>query len=213
MVNFRKLEEKWQKKWAEAKLGEANIDRKKKSFFMIFAYPGISGYLHVGHMRGYCYTDTITRYKRMKGYNVLFPVGTHATGNQAIAFAKKVKERNKEWIEYLKRNGCPEEKIKDLGDPLKVVEYFNNVYIEDYWKKFGFLADWRRFVCTINEDYKKFIQWQFKKLKDLGLIVQKPYYATFCPKCGPVAVDPSETDIQKGGNAEKNEYTLSLIHI
>ena len=65
---------------------------------MIFAYPGISGYLHVGHMRGYTYTDVITRYKRMRGYNVLFPVGTHATGNLAIAFLNKVKSGDEEWI-------------------------------------------------------------------------------------------------------------------
>ena len=55
----------------------------------------MSGYLHVGHMRGSVCADIIARYKRMIGYNVLFPVGTHASGNQAISFAKKVKEKDK----------------------------------------------------------------------------------------------------------------------
>ncbi len=207
-INFQKIEEKWQKKWQEKKIFEANRDEKKKKFFMIFAYPGISGYLHVGHMRGFSYTDIITRYKRMQGFNVLFPVGTHASGNQAIAFAKKVQTNNKEWVEYLLANGCKKEKIKTLNTPEKIVEHFNNVYQEESWKKFGFLSDWRRFTCTIYPDYNKFIQWQFKKLKDAELLVQKPYFATACPVHGPLAVDASETDISKGGNAEKQEFTL-----
>ncbi len=207
-IDFQKIEQKWQKKWQEKKVFEANRDEKKKKFFMIFAYPGISGYLHVGHMRGFSYTDIITRYKRMQGFNVLFPVGTHASGNQAIAFAKKVQTNNIEWIEYLLANGCKKEKIKTLNTPEKIVEHFNNVYQEESWKKFGFLYDSRRFTCTIYPDYNKFIQWQFKKLKDAGLLVQKPYFATACPVHGPLAVDASETDISKGGNAEKQEFTL-----
>jgi leucyl-tRNA synthetase len=207
-IDFAKIEQKWQKKWAEKKVYESNRDENKKKFFMIFAYPGISGYLHVGHMRGFSYTDIITRYKRMQGFNVLFPVGTHASGNQAIAFAKKVQTNNKDWIEYLIANGCPKEKIKSLNTPEKIVEHFNGVYQEESWKRFGFLSDWRRFTCTIYPDYNKFIQWQFKKLKEADLLVQKPYFATACPVHGPLAVDASETDISKGGNAEKQEFTL-----
>jgi len=207
-INLNKIENKWQDKWKKTKIFEASRDESKKKFMMIFAYPGISGFLHVGHMRGYSYTDIITRYKRMQGYNVLFPVGTHASGNQAIAFANKVKKKDKDWIEYLKRNGCPEKTIKSLTEPEKIVKYFNDVYVNEYWKRFGFLSDWRRFTSTIFPDYNKFIEWQFKKLNDLSLLVQKPYFATACLECGPVAVDPSETDISKGGNAEKQEFTL-----
>tara|TARA_Y100000310_G_C20670517_1_gene810013 strand:+ start:124 stop:2781 length:2658 start_codon:yes stop_codon:yes gene_type:complete len=207
-INLEKIENKWQDKWKSANIFEAKRDESKKKFMMIFAYPGISGFLHVGHMRGYSYTDIITRYKRMQGYNVLFPVGTHASGNQAIAFANKVKKNDKDWVDYLKRNGCPEKIIKTLTEPEKIVKYFNDVYVNEYWKKFGFLSDWRRFTSTIFSDYNKFIEWQFKKLNDLDLLIQKPYFATACLECGPVAVDPSETDISKGGNAEKQEFTL-----
>ena len=207
-LDWIKIQEKWQKRWQKAELGKATVQKNKEKFFMIFAYPGISGYLHVGHMRGFSYTDAICRYERLKGKEVLFPVGTHASGNQAIAFAKKVLNKDSDWIEYLKRNGCPEKKINELTDANKVVEYFNQVYVNDYWKKFGFLCDWDRFTCTIHPDYEKFIQWQFKKLQQKNLLVQKPYFATACPEHGPVAVDPSETDISKGGNAEKVEYTL-----
>lgn len=204
MLDFNSIQTKWQDKWKD--LGNTKPSDKPK-FFMIFAYPGISGYLHVGHMRGYSYTDAICRYKRMTGHNVLFPVGTHASGNQAIAFAKKVQNNDKNWIEYLKRNGCPEDLIPKLTTPEKIVDYFNGVYL-DFWKKFGFLCDWERFTSTVYPDYNKFIQWQFKKLQDNNLLVQKPYFATACMNCGPVAVDASETDISKGGSAEKNEYVL-----
>ncbi len=207
-INFAKIEKKWQDAWKKKKIFEANRDESKEKFMMIFAYPGISGYLHVGHMRGFSYTDIITRYKRMKGYNVMFPIGTHASGNQAIAFAKKVCEKDRTWLEYLRSNGCSEKILKTLTTPKKIVEYFNEVYQEDYWKKFGFLSDWRRFTSSIFPDYNKFIQWQFKKLNDLDLLVQKPYFATACPVHGPLAVDASETDISKGGNAEKQEFTL-----
>ncbi|MEK6950211.1 MAG: leucine--tRNA ligase [Nanoarchaeota archaeon] len=208
VLNWSKIQQKWQRAWAKAELGKAAVNKKKEKFFMIFAYPGISGYLHVGHLRGYSYTDAICRYERMQGKEVLFPVGTHASGNQALAFANKVKRGDPDWIEYLKNNGCPEKKIPELGEARKVVEYFNNVYVHDYWKKFGFLCDWDRFTCTIFPDYEKFIQWQFRKLQQKNLLLQKPYFATACVNCGPVAVDPSETDISKGGNAEKVEYTL-----
>jgi len=206
-IDWTTIEQKWQAEWEKAKLGAAKIVKNKPKFFCIFAYPGVSGYLHVGHMRGYTYTDIVARYKRAKGFSVLFPVGIHASGNIALAFALKVQRGDKNWIDYLKRNGATDEDIKHMIEPKEVISYFTKVYI-DYWKKFGFICDWDRVICTIWPDYKKFIAWQFKKLKDVGLLVQGPYYATFCPIHGPVAVDPSETDISKGGNAEKLEYTL-----
>jgi leucyl-tRNA synthetase len=135
-------------------------------------------------------------------------VGTHATGNGPISLAKKVATGDEDMIDYLRRNGCPEGTIPTLSDPLTVVEFFNKVYVEQYWRRFGFLADWRRFTCTTHPEYGKFIQWQFRKLMDAGLLIQKPYYAPACVVHGPVAVDASETDISCGGCAETTEYTL-----
>ncbi len=206
--DYSNIETKWQNKWADSGLNNSERDESKPKFMLIFAYPGVTGYLHVGHMRGYTYVDAIGRYKRMTGYNVMFPVGTHATGNGAISLANRIANKDEGIIDYLLRNGCPEEKLEDLKDPMSVVEFFNDVYVNDYWKKFGFLADWRRFTCTLYPDYGKFIQWQFRKLRDEGYLIQKPYFAPACPHCGPVAVDPSETDLSKGGNAETQEYTL-----
>ncbi|QLH74026.1 MAG: leucine--tRNA ligase [Methanomassiliicoccales archaeon] len=207
LSNPTEIEAKWQEKWYSSKINEANRDGRKK-FMIIFAYPGVTGYLHVGHMRGFSYVDDISRYMRMRGYNVMFPVGTHATGNGPISLAKKVRAGDENTISYLLRNGCPKERLEELKDPVGVVEFFNQVYVEQYWRRFGFMADWRRFACTVHEEYGKFIQWQFRKLMEAGLLIQKPYYAPACVNCGPVAIDASETDISCGGNAETTEYTL-----
>ncbi len=202
------IEKKWRSIWYEQGINESERDEDKKKFFLIFAYPGISGFLHVGHMRGFTYAEVITRYKRMRGYNVLFPAGFHATGLPAVSLAKRVDRRDAKTIDYLRRNGTPEQVIDKLSDPNYAVEYFSKVYKENYWKMFGFLIDFSRSMTTIDQGYKRFIGWQFKKLKEKGLLTTKPHFAPYCPNCGPVAVDASETDVQKGGSAEAMEFTV-----
>jgi len=205
--DYISIEEKWQNKWFKKKIFEAKKKHKKK-FFIHFAYPGVSGYLHVGHMRGFTYCDIIARYKRMRGYDVLFPAGFHASGIPSIGFAKKVERKDPVTIKILKEYGCTKECIDRLTDPTEVVKYFGNIYVNDYWKKFGFLIDYSRIMSTISPGYKKFIEWQFYKLKEKNLLIQKPHFAPFCSNCGPVAVDKSETDISKGGGSEILEFTV-----
>ena len=207
-LDFSAIEAKWRKAWYDARINESEPQPGKKKFFMIFAYPGVTGYMTVGHMRGYTVSDAIVRYKKMTGHQVLFPVGTHATGNGAIGFARKIERGDPTAIDMLRANGVQEEKIRQLADPAEVVKFFNEIYVNEYWKRFGFMTDWRRFTCTIWPDYSRFIEWQMKKLMAEGLLIQKPYYAPACIEHGPVAIDPSETDISKGGNAEALEYTL-----
>lgn len=203
------MEAKWQKKWEENDIFKPSGPESgsEKNFFLIFAYPGISGYLHVGHMRGFTYADVITRYKRATGHDVLFPVGFHATGIPAIALAKKIERGDEKTIDYLVRNGCPGDKVEELGDVDKLIDFFSHVYIEEYWKKFGFGMDFTRCMSTVSPGYKNFITWQFHRLNDKGYLVTKPHYAPYCPNCGPVAVDSSMTDISQGGNAEAQEFT------
>ncbi len=197
------ITDKWQQRWWDAGLHLADHDEAKPSYFLHFAYPGISGYLHVGHMRGFTYGDVFTRYKRQTGHNVVYPAGFHASGIPAVAFAKEVERGEK--TDYLRSNGYGGE-LEALTDPAAVVDYFAQVYTHDYWKKFGFLIDDRRNCTTIDDGYQKFIQWQFRRLNDKGWLIQKPHYAPFCPVAGPVAVDKSETDIKQGGAAEIQEF-------
>jgi leucyl-tRNA synthetase len=205
--DYLTVEKTWQKKWFDAKIHIAK-KKKQKKFFIHFAYPGVSGYLHVGHMRGFTYCDVIARYKRMMGYDVLFPAGFHASGIPSVGFAKKVERNDKETIDLLKKNGCTNDFIKKLADPFEVVKYFSKVYVDEYWKRFGFLIDYSRLMNTISAGYNKFISWQFHKLNDKKLLIQKPHFAPYCPNCGPVAVDKSETDVLCGGSSEILEFTI-----
>jgi leucyl-tRNA synthetase len=204
---YIEIESKWQKKWFDAGINIA-VREKNKKFFIHFAYPGVSGYLHVGHMRGFTYSDVIARYKRMMGYDVLFPAGFHASGIPSVSFAKRIERKDEETWQLLKKSGLSDDFIKKLKDPKEVVVYFSKVYVNDYWKKFGFLIDFTRIMNTISKGYNKFIEWQFRKLNEKNLLIQKPHYAPFCPNCGPVAVDKSETDVSKGGSAEILDFTV-----
>ncbi len=203
------VERKWIERWAKADLSTAQRGNPTDpKFFLHFAYPGISGYLHVGHMRGFTYSDVFCRFHRMTGHRVLFPAGFHASGIPSVGLARRVERGDPATLEYLTNNGCPPDVLPKLKDPLEVVRYFSQVYADDYWKRFGFLIDWRTLCTTIDPGYQRFIQWQFKRLHDRNLLIQKPHYAPFCPLDGAVAVDQSETDISKGGNAEVVEYTI-----
>jgi leucyl-tRNA synthetase len=203
-----KLVDKWLSRWSEAQIFEPEANPGQKKFLIHFAYPGISGYLHVGHMRGFTYADIISRFKRMTGYNVLYPAGFHASGLPSVGLAKRVARNDPGTIEYLRNNGCPEEMIPKLADPNVVVDYFSKMYTDEYWKHFGFSIDYTRLMTTISAGYKKFITWQFKQLQKHDLLTQNPHYAPFCPSCGPVAVDPSQTDVQEGGTAEMLEFAV-----
>jgi leucyl-tRNA synthetase len=210
--DYISVEKKWQDAWFHDEIFKSEKNKNKK-FFIHFAYPGVSGYLHVGHMRGFTYCDIIARYKRMKGYNVLFPAGFHASGIPSIGFARKIERKDPQTISFLREYGCSDKQIESLKNPEEVVNYFSDVYVKDYWKRFGFLIDYSRIMSTISSGYKKFITWQFLKLKEKNLLIQKPHYAPFCPNCGPVAVDKSETDISKGGSAEILEFTVIKFHM
>ena len=119
--DYADMEKKWQAAWAERRLNESEREGGKPKFMLIFAYPGLTGYLHVGHLRGYTIADAIGRYKRMVGYNVLFPVGTHATGNGAISLYHKIVSREERTIDYLLRNGATQRDIDSIRSPTDVV--------------------------------------------------------------------------------------------
>lgn len=199
-------EKAWQARWAQEGLGTARARPGVPKFFLIFAYPGTSGFMHVGHMRGYCYADFLTRFHRMKGEEVFFPAGIHASGLPAIVFAGKVARRDPSAVEGLLEYGAREEDFPALEDPVAASKFLGASYWK-VWKSFGLLLDESANVSTIDPDYQQFIRWQFRRLKRVGRLVQKPYFAAWCPRSGPVSVDPSETDLDRGGNAEVVAYT------
>ena len=197
----------WQERWRSAKLGEARRVPGRRKFFLIFAYPGTSGFMHIGHMRGYSLADALVRYHRMKGEVVFFPGGAHASGLPAVTFAAKVARRDPDTLESLRAMRLDDAAIRDLEVPENAARFLGEAYWAT-WERFGMVMDRTAYVTTIDPDYQQFIRWQFARLSRLGYLRQKSYFAPYCPRSGPVSVDPSETDISQGGSAEVVTYTL-----
>jgi leucyl-tRNA synthetase len=195
----------WQSAWAAASLSAARRLPGRDKFYAIVAYPGSSGFLHVGHLRGLSLADTLHRYHRMLGHSVFFPTGTHASGLPAVTFAQKVANRDPAMIAQLRLYGVPEATWPTLEDPAAAARYLGQSYLAVF-RRLGLLIDERAYVTTIDPDYQAFIGWQFRRLSERGALRQGPHFAAVCPVCGPVSVDPSETDLSKGGDAEKITY-------
>ena len=183
-MEFRKIEEKWKKKWEEEKIFESNPDNRDK-FFVNVAYPYVNGYGHLGHLFTFLRTEILARFKRMQGYNVLFPQGFHATGQPIVAAAKRIKEKEEKQTKILKDMGIPEEDIEKFSDVNHWIEYFPEKWKENL-KNLGFSIDWRRsFITTeINKPYDSFVKWQFMKLKEKNLVNKGNHAVIFCEKCG-----------------------------
>lgn len=198
------IEKKWQKKWADAKLFESNPNEKEKLFITV-AFPYPSGAMHIGHGRTYTVPDVYARFKRMEGYNVLFPMAWHVTGAPVIGIASRIK-RKVPWTLDLYENvhKVPKEELPKLEDPEYIVRYFSNEYNE-VMHDMGYTIDWRREFRTIDSTYKKFVEWQIRKLKDAGLIKKGEHPVKYCPRCqNPVG----DHDLLEGEGVGVNELTL-----
>ena len=192
--------------WERAGVYTIEKESSKPKWYQIFAYPGPSGFLHVGTLRSYTYPDVIAKFKRFTGFNVYFPAGIHASGLPAVSFSEKV--NSGKYDEYLKVNNCSSDIIKQFSTPVGVVEFFKNNYFE-IWKQMGFFINEETGIpTTIDPGYQKFIQWQFRTLFKKGYLVQKEYITSFCSNDGPIAIDSAETDLSSGGKAQIFEYTV-----
>jgi leucyl-tRNA synthetase len=118
----------------------------------------------------------------MCGYNVLFPMGFHYTGTPILGMARRVQENDKELIEAFRTiYKVPERNIQEFSEPIKIARYFHQE-IKLGMKEMGYSIDWRREFTTIDPVYKKFIKWQFRKLKKKNLVIQGSHPVGWCPK-------------------------------
>ena len=183
-INFKEIEEKWQRRWEESKIFDAEIEKKKKFFFTV-PYPYTSGPLHIGHGRTYTLGDIIARFKRLQGYNVLFPMAFHVTGTPILAIADsiakgeaEVVERYKDYVSIYEDTAKVEETVNSFINAENVANFFA-ARISDDFKRMGYSIDWRRKFNTTEPIYNKFIEWQFKKLYDKGVIKKGKYPITY----------------------------------
>ena len=182
---IKKIEKKWQEKWEKAKVFEANIDKKRKKFFITFPYPYVNGRMHIGHTFSAFRCDSFARFKRLQGYNVLFPQGFHATGEPILGTIERLKQNDQTQIETFKLFGASDEDIKNFVEkgPEFVARYWMNKWIEDL-KRSGISIDWRRtFITAITPHYNKFIEWQYNTLRKKGYVVQGTHPVVWCPHC------------------------------
>ncbi len=180
-LDWSGIEKKWRQRWIETKQFEAEPNKKEKKFITV-AYPYPNSPQHIGHGRTYTIADVHARYYRMKGYNVLFPMGFHYTGTPILGMARRVQEGDKELIEAFRTlYKVPEQNIKEFSEPVKIASYFHQE-IKSGMLEMGYSIDWRREFTTIDPVYNKFIEWQFRKLKNKNLVIQGSHPVGWCPK-------------------------------
>jgi leucyl-tRNA synthetase len=205
MSQTKQIEKKWQAKWQNAHLFEADPDSKREKKMVTFPYPYMNGPLHVGHTFTASRVDAYARFKRMQGYNVLFPWGWHWTGQPLLGASQRIARGDEAFIKVLREvDGVPEAELKKFVDPLYMAQYYTN---EGHLavNSIGFSVDWRREFTTVMPTYQKFIEWQYKNLKEKGYVTRGTHPVVWCPK------DKSPTgdhDRQSGEGVTPEEYTL-----
>src|SRR3989344_7528006 len=159
-MDFQKIEQKWQKKWEEAKAFQAREISKKKKMYVLemYPYPSASG-LHMGHVFNYTIGDIYARFKRMMGLNVLYPMGYDAFGLPAENAAIKEKSHPKKYTD----------------------EAIKNFIIQQ--KSLGLSYDWDRMLMSHDVNYYKWNQYFFLKLLEKGLAYRKKSAVNWCGEC------------------------------
>lgn len=160
--DFKNIEEKWQKKWADSGEFKITEDTDKPKYYALEMFPYPSGNLHMGHVRNYSIGDVVARYKKMQGFNVLHPMGWDSFGLPAENAA-----------------------IKNGSDPADWT-WSNIDNMRSQLQRLGFSYDWDREVATAKPEYYKFTQWMFEQLYKHGLAYKKKSYVNWCPSCATV---------------------------
>ena len=205
MEFLKKIEEKWQKKWEEARIFETDPDPSRLKCFITVAYPYPNSPQHIGHARTYTMADVHARFMRMRGYNTLLPMAFHYTGTPVLAMAKRLADNDKGLIsDFTKVYKIPEDELKELIEPIAMARYFHQE-IRTGMKEMGYSIDWRREFTTVDPHYNRFIEWQFQKLRQNGYISQGSHPVGWCPKDGnPVGMHDTMGDVEP----EIGEFTL-----
>ena len=179
--NFSAIEKKWQKYWLENKTFKTENDKDGPKFYCLdmFPYPSGAG-LHVGHPEGYTATDILCRYKRMKGFNVLHPMGWDAFGLPAEQYAV------------------------ETGTHPAITTKKNVDRFREQIRSLGFSYDWDREVNTTDPKYYKWTQWIFEQLYKKGLAYVAEVPVNWCPALGTVLANEEVID----GRSERGNHPV-----
>ena len=199
------IESKWQERWQKEELFEVDPNNEDK-FYITVAYPYPSGGMHIGHVGTYTLPDVFARFKRMQGYNVLFPMAWHVTGTPIIGALERLKEGEEDqWKTLTETYNVPEADLEAMEEPMDFANYFIDNSYKPNMKNLGYSVDWRREFTTNDKDYNRFIEWQYKRLREKGLVKKGMHPTKYCINDeNPVTTH----DLLEGEDAEKQEYTL-----
>ncbi|MEW6109627.1 MAG: leucine--tRNA ligase [Nitrospirota bacterium] len=168
--DHKKVEPDWQKYWSEKNLYRTGSEKSLEKFYCLEMFPYPSGKIHMGHVRNYAIGDVIARYKRMRGYNVLHPMGWDAFGLPAENAAIKHGVHPSKWT------------------------YENIAYMKGQLDKLGLSYDWDREVTTCSPEYYRWNQWFFLKMLEKDLAYRKSSYVNWCPSCATVLANEQVID-------------------
>ena len=157
-----KIEKHWQKEWKKYEIFRSDQLPGKNKFYCLEMFPYPSASLHMGHLRNYVLGDCLARFKRMQGFNVLYPMGYDAFGLPAENAAILHETHPKKWTDQ------------------------NIESIEEQQQRMGLSYDWSREVKTCTPEYYRWNQWIFIKLLEKELAYQKEAWVNWCPKCNTV---------------------------
>ncbi len=214
LEQLRRIEKKWQEKWSEKKIFNAKVEKRKK-YFITIPYPYVSGPYHIGHGRAYTNGDVFARYKRLMGYNVLFPMAFHITGTPVLAISQRIKNNDKDYrglmkqyiLLHTKDENKAEEILSGFAEPWNVVTYFSGTMKQDF-KSLGMSLDWEREFTTGDKEYNKFIEWQFQKFYKKGYLKKGKYPITYCTNDKNAV---GEDDIKDGDTEEVEVIEFTLL--
>jgi len=188
---FNDIEPKWQRFWEENNTFRTEIDRTKPKYYVLdmFPYPSGAG-LHVGHPEGYTATDIVARYKRMRGFNVLHPMGWDAFGLPAEQYAVKT------------------------GVHPAVITKQNIEIFREQLRMIGFSYDWSREINTTDPSYYKWTQWIFSQLYQQGLAYLAKVPVNWCPELGTVLANEEVPEqIEKGFTVVRRPMRQWMLRI
>src|SRR5919108_6176670 len=208
IIDWNSIESKWINRWEKQRIFEADPESgnsSRKKYFVTVAYPYPNSPQHLGHGRTYTLADAHARYMRMKGCNVLFPMGFHYTGTPILGMSRRVTAGDAELMEtFHKIYKLSDDVIATFIEPVNIARYFHQE-IKRGMKEMGYSIDWRREFTTIDKMYSKFISWQFRTLRRKGLIVQGSHPVGWCPRDqNPVSQHDTMGDVEP----DFNEYIL-----
>ncbi|MHA1707663.1 MAG: leucine--tRNA ligase [Candidatus Heimdallarchaeaceae archaeon] len=185
--DIRHIEKKWQKKWQEDQIFVGHLDKTRKKWFLTVPYPYATGPLHLGHCRTYNLGDIFARYKRQRGYNVFWPMAFHITGTPVLAVSSKIKNKDKKELQtytdyvsiYEKNPNKIKKIVTSFEEPKNVASFFSKKIVQDFLGM-GFSIDDTRQFTTGDQEYNKFIEWQYKILYEKGFITKGNYPILWC---------------------------------